>query len=167
MPTEKLEITGDTKMFGDLKLSTGTRSIHVTSLSVITGFDGVELMTFDESSESTLVSKPFAFTGATPADRSIVVSGDEPEALKVRTFYGLDFMDIDTTTGEFALQMYADLSFTAAMTDPKIILTPGLVLGLEYITRSGVQLMSFDTTPGKTPDGPLRRPVIMPTCPPE
>jgi hypothetical protein len=160
LPEEKLEITGDTKMYGDLKLSTGSRNIHVNTLTVITGDSGVELLTFDDFTETTMLHKPAHFLGADPEDRSIVVNGGEDMALKIRTYYGLDIMDVDTTTDAFALQMYADLSFTADMAAPKVILTPGLSRGLSFVTRDGIDLMSMNTTAGEkcllTPAGPWR-----------
>lgn len=142
-------MTGDTKLFGDLKLSTGARNVHVTSLSIITGLTGTELMTFDESTESTLVSKPLTFTGTYGYDRSVAVNTNDVEALKIRTFYGLDIVDIDTTTDAFALQLYADVSFTDSMANPKMIMTPGLGKALTFITRTGVELTSMNTTVGR------------------
>ena len=136
-------------MFGDLKLSTGARNIHVSSLSVITGLTGVELLTFDESTESTLVAKPLIFTGLYAEDRSIVVNNDDVTALKFRTFYGLDIMDIDTTTDAFALQMYSDISFTPSMLSPNIIITPELSYALTFQTREQLDMVSFNTTRGR------------------
>lgn len=136
-------------MYGDLKLSTGSRNLHVNMLTVITGDSEVELLTFDDYTETTMFHKPAHFMGADPADRSIVVNGGEDMALKIRTYYGLDIIDIDTTEGAFAMQMYADLSFTDDMVAPSVILTPGLSRGLTVMTREEKFLMSYNTTAGR------------------